>query len=334
MKAPHPIQYQGSKRALASTILRYFPKKFSRLVEPFSGTAAISIACAARGRADSYWINDLNKPLAELLGLIINHPAEISDFYETLWNQQRDDPIEHYYRVREDFNRTGNPRLFLYLLARCVKGSVRYNTDGLFNQSPDKRRHGTQPETMRENIFGVSHLLKGKTIISSLDYKDVLLNVNEDDVVYMDPPYQGVCGERDSRYFSRILYDDFVGELEDLNRNNIRYAVSYDGRTGNKTFGNRLPESLSLTLIELEAGRSTQATLLKRDDITVESLYLSPRLAAEVAASPYFHRRCETEQLVLMEAKGRYVAKIPQKNFLIFAGLLLRNVQRLLLIIF
>lgn len=313
MKVPHPIQYQGSKRVLASTILRYFPNKFSRLVEPFAGTAAISIACAARNRTNSYWINDLNKPLVKLLGLIINHPTEIADFYETLWNQQHDDPTEHYYRVREDFNRTGDPRLFLYLLTRCVKGSVRYNAEGLFNQSPDKRRHGTRPETMRENILGVSYLLKGKTIISSLDYKDVLLNVNEEDVIYMDPPYQGVCDDRDSRYFSGIVYDEFVMALAELNTRNIRYAVSYDGRTGNKTFGHRLPENLSLTLIELEAGRSSQATLLKRDAITVESLYLSPRLTMEVAASPYFHRRHETGQLVLMEARGRYAAKIPKR---------------------
>ena len=313
MKLPHPIQYQGSKRSLASIILRYFPNKFPRLVEPFSGSAAISIACAAREKANSYWINDLNKPLAELLGLIINHPVEIANYYETIWNQQHDDPIEHYYRVREDFNRTGDPRLFLYLLARCAKGSVRYNTEGLFNQSPDKRRHGTRPETMRDNIFGVSTLLKGKSVISSLDYKDVLSNVNEDDVVYMDPPYQGVCGDRDSRYFSGISYEEFLAALSELNVRQIRYAVSYDGRTGNKTFGNRLPESLSLTLIELEAGRSSQATLLGRDAITVESLYLSPRLAIEVKASPYFHRKRETKQLVLMETRRRYAAKISKR---------------------
>ncbi|MBI5328234.1 MAG: DNA adenine methylase [Deltaproteobacteria bacterium] len=313
MKLPHPIQYQGSKRNLASIILRYFPVKFSRLVEPFAGTAAISIACAARGKCNAYWINDLNNPLAELLGLIINRPAEIADCYETIWNQQHDDPIEHYYRVREDFNLTRDPRLFLYLLARCAKGSVRYNAEGLFNQSPDKRRHGTQPETMRENIFGVSVLLKGKSVISSLDYKDVLSNANEDDVVYMDPPYQGVCGDRDSRYFSGLSYEEFAAALSDLNIRQIRYAVSYDGRTGNKKFGNRLPESLSLTLIELEAGRSSQATLLGRDAITVESLYLSPRLAIEVKASPYFHRRRETEQLVLMESKGDYAAKVSKR---------------------
>lgn len=313
MKVPHPIQYQGSKRTLASTILRYFPNKFTRLVEPFAGSAAISIACAARGKANFYWLNDFNKPLAELLGLIINRPAEIANYYETTWNQQHDDSLEHYYRVREDFNRTGDPKLFLYLLARCVKGSIRYNADGLFNQSPDKRRHGTRPETMRKNIFGVSALLKGKSVISSLDYKDVLSNVNEDDVVYMDPPYQGVCGDRDSRYFSGISYDEFVLALAELNARQIRYAVSYDGRTGNKSFGKILPENLSLTLIELEVGRSSQATLLGRDAITVESLYLSPRLAAEIEASPYFHKRRETEQLALMESQRHYVKKISKR---------------------
>jgi DNA adenine methylase len=312
MNVPHPIQYQGSKRNLASTILRYFPDKFVRLIEPFAGSAAISIACAARGKAKSYWINDVNKPLADLLGLIINRPVEIADYYEAMWNQQHKDTIEHYYRVREDFNRTQDPRLFLYLLARCVKGSIRYNADGLFNQSPDKRRHGTRPETMRENIFGVSSLLKGKSVISALDYKDVLSNVNEDDVVYMDPPYQGVCGDRDSRYFSGISHKEYAAALEELNDRHLRYAVSYDGRTGSKNFGKILPASLSLTLIELEAGRSSQATLLGRDAVTVESLYLSPLLADEVAALPYFHRRHQ-EQLVLMESKERYGEKISKR---------------------
>ncbi len=306
MKIPHPIQYQGSKRILAPTILTYLPDKFSRLVEPFAGTAAISLACSARSKANTYWINDFNKPLAELLGLIINRPSEIADSYERIWRQQYADPIEHYYRVREDFNRTKDPKLFLYLLARCAKGSVRYNADGLFNQSPDKRRHGTQPESMKENIFGVSALLKGKSVISSFDYKDVLANVNEDDVVYMDPPYQGVCGDRDSRYFAGISHEELVAALYDLNDRKIRYAVSYDGRTGNKKFGNRLPEALDLTLIELEAGRSSQATLLGREDITVESLYLSPRLATEMNALPSFHKRRKAEQLVLLEPKGVY----------------------------
>lgn len=310
MKVPHPIQYQGSKRILAKKILRYLPRQCVRLVEPFAGTAALSIACAINKQASYFWVNDLNKPLAELFELIINHPTEIADFYEQIWKQQHTDSIEHYYRIREDFNRTKNPRLFLYLLARCTKGSVRYNTEGFFNQSPDKRRKGTRPETMRVNIFGVSNLLKGKSIISSVDYKDVLANIKSDDVVYMDPPYQGVCGEKNLRYFSGISYTEFITVLADLNVRRIRYAVSYDGRTGNKNFGNRLPTNLELTLIELPAGRSSQATLLGRDALTFESLYLSKNLVSDLKNTDFYYKKIKQEQIMLMETEESYGSSI------------------------
>jgi DNA adenine methylase len=244
--------------------------------------------------------------LAELLGLMINHPHELARFYKELWEKQLPDSLEHYYRVREDFNRTRDPRLLLYLLARCVKGAVRYNADGLFNQSPDKRRHGTRPDTMRRNILGVSALLRGRTVISSLDYRDVLANVAQQDVVYMDPPYQGVCGERDSRYYAGVPFQDFTTELDKLNRRNIRFVVSYDGHTGAKQFGKPMPKDLDLTLVQLEAGPSTQATLLGRKATTVESLYLSPKLTQEMGARGTIHRRRETEQLVLMESRKSY----------------------------
>jgi len=303
---PHPIQYQGSKRNLAPIILRYVPKNINRLIEPFSGSAAISIAVAARQIAKSYLINDLNKPLAELLQLIVEFPIETASFYENIWNEQHSDSLEHYYKVRSDFNRTQDPRLFLYLLARCVKGSVRYNSDGMFNQSPDKRRHGTQPKTMRTNIYGVSTLLNGKTEFSSSDYRDVLTKAKPTDLVYMDPPYQGVCGERDSRYFSGIHHNDFISALEELNSREISYIVSYDGRRGDKTFGELLPNSLGLTRIELEAGRSSQATLLGRDEVTYESLYLSHALTDKLAHKPIDYRQAKPQQHSLFEPITHY----------------------------
>jgi DNA adenine methylase len=187
-----------------------------------------------------------------------------------------------------------------------VKGAVRYNAEGLFNQSPDKRRLGTQPETMQANLNAISALLRGKTIVTSLSFENVLANVREDDVVYMDPPYQGVCGERDSRYFSGIAFDDFVAQLAVLNLKNIRYLVSYDGRLGNRSYGKPLPAKLRLTLVEIEAGRSSQATLLGRDEMTVESLYLSPALAEELEVQPAIHRRRRNEQMQLMERPVPY----------------------------
>lgn len=302
---PHPIPYQGSKRNLAAEILRYFPPRFDALYEPFAGSAAMTIAAAAGRLGSRYHINDLNKPLVNLWRSMIETPEEIAARYEMLWHQQLDDPRRFYDEVRAEFNQTGQPHLFLYLLARCVKGSVRYNVQGEFNQSPDNRRLGMKPETMRMQILGVSFYLKGKTSIYAMDYRDILAMPSMDDLVYMDPPYQGVCGNRDSRYLQNVQFDEFVQALADLNRRQIRYLVSYDGRTGEKTHGVRLPDDLNLTLIELYAGRSTQATLLGRDDVTIESLYLSPRLADELAHEPIVYRYTRGEQLCLLEGRPK-----------------------------
>lgn len=306
MKIPQPIQYQGSKRILAPFILRYLPEDVTRLIEPFAGTGALSIAAVARRLVKKVWLNDLNRPLIELLRLIVQSPKEIADFYKKTWQNQQGDSLEHYYRTREDFNRLRDPRLFLYLLSRCVKGAVRYNSEGLFNQSPDKRRQGTRPEKMRENIVAVSLLLRGRTRFSHLDYREVLSESEEGDVVYMDPPYQGVCGERDSRYFAGIDFDQYVDALAELNHRNIAYLVSYDGRRGGKQFGLKLPNSLQLRLIELEAGRSSQSTLLGRQEVTVESLYLSPALLERSRIVPRNHSVAGHQQLHFLESPSHY----------------------------
>ena len=46
MKIPHPIPYQGSKRNIANEIMRFFPKQIDRFIEPFAGSAAMTIASA------------------------------------------------------------------------------------------------------------------------------------------------------------------------------------------------------------------------------------------------------------------------------------------------
>ena len=46
MRVPHPIPYQGSKRNLAPAILGYFPGGVATLIEPFAGSAALTLATA------------------------------------------------------------------------------------------------------------------------------------------------------------------------------------------------------------------------------------------------------------------------------------------------
>lgn len=285
---PHPIQYQGSKRHLAARILEYFPDDVQTLYEPFSGSAAMSIAAAACGMAQRFVINDLNQPLAKLLQSMVENPQGTSDVYGSVWAAQGEgqtQSVAHFNAVRDKFNQTQEPELLLYLLARCIKGAVRYNRDGLFNQSPDKRRKGTRPPTMQRNIFGISYLLKGRSSFSSMDYRLAIKDAQEHDLIYMDPPYQGVSGERDGRYLSGLAFDVFVDSLDALNQRGISYIVSYDGKLGERVYGQALPERLELERLELDAGRSSTATLLGRDDVTIESLYLSKPLTQRLAKS-------------------------------------------------
>lgn len=279
-EVPQPIPYQGSKRQIAPTILKHFPNTISRLVEPFAGSAALSIAVAARRRCDRFWLNDAHAPLMRLWREIIHRPDALSDAYTQLWHDQLGREREYFDEVRDRFNQQHAPADLLYLLARCVKAAIRYNASGQFNNTPDNRRQGARPAEMAARISQASELLRRRTRLTSWDYPRVLEQCAEDDLVYMDPPYQGVCGKRDARYLPRVDHEAFCDELQKLNDRHIMFAVSYDGRTGTKTYGQPLPAALRLTHLEIRAGRSSQATLLGRSDVTYESLYLSPALVA------------------------------------------------------
>ena len=278
MKVPQPIPYQGSKRTLAPLILKYFPEKVERLVEPFAGSAAISIATALRTKAKNYWINDLNEPLIDLIEEMVNNPEKISSNYDALWNKQLGNEREFYKEVRARFNSNFRTDDFLYVLARCVKGAVRYNTAGDFNQSPDNRRKGKLPSTMRNEIFHISNLLKNKTRFSAKNYSEIFRELGEHDLVYMDPPYQGTSNKKDSRYLAGLNFDEFISNLELLNLKNVPFLLSFDGKLGDKTYGNDLPTFLGLKKIMIEVGRSTTSTLLGQSEITYESLYISESL--------------------------------------------------------
>lgn len=281
MSIPHLVQYQGSKRNIAAEIIQFFPNRISRLIEPFCGTAAISILAAQQQKADKFILNDINKPLIDLLELCVNAPEKLFKLYENIWNGQFEsgsNHINYFYKMRDKFNQENDPALMLFMLARIVKGSVRYNSNGELNQSCDKRRYGTKPQQMKKNAFGISALLYGKTEFFSKDYKEIICFAQQGDLVYMDPPYQGTCNKKDNRYYQGINFNEFVMVLQSLNDRNIDYIVSYDGMTGDKKHGKNLPEYLNLTHILIDSGQSSQATLLGKKEITYESLYLSKNL--------------------------------------------------------
>jgi DNA adenine methylase len=279
-RVPHPIPYRGSKRSLAPKILAIVAgKKYRRLYEPFAGSAAITIAAATRRIADEYMIGDLLEPLVGIWKQIVSSPDLLANAYEELWCGQLEGDLEYYNRVREEFNRSRGSASLLYLLTRCVKNALRFNQQGEFNQSHDKRRLGIHPNKMRFELLESSLLLAGRTQAICADFETTIKQATEDDLVYMDPPYEGTTTGTDKRYYQGLNRRHLIHVLTDLNRRKVPFLLSYDGRCGDKIYGTELPDTLNLMRLELTAGRSSQSTLSGRNEVTIESLYVSANLA-------------------------------------------------------
>lgn len=278
--APHPIPYQGSKRRLAPAILSFIPaSRFKRMVEPFAGSAAITLAAAQANLCSEFLISDLLAPLAGIWRAILDEPKQLGGAYRHLWHSQlHSDPVQRFNEIRSDFNSDQDPAKLLFLLARCVKNAVRFNPRGRFNQSPDRRRRGTHPDTMEREIMAAHRLLKGRCEVVSADFCQVLKDVKADDVVYLDPPYQGISEGRDRRYISGVPRNAMVELLTRLNERRIEYVLSYDGHCGHKAYGAPLPAELGVFRLLIEVGPSSQATLNGHHVTTIESIYLSPGL--------------------------------------------------------
>lgn len=272
---PHPIPYQGSKRLLAGLICSNFPSKVRTLYEPFAGSAAITVYAASHSLAEHYVIGDISVPLANLLNLMINSPLSVVNGYRERWVRGVEQGIDYYYEVRRDFNHRQDPVDLLYLTCRAVKNSVRYSSTGRFTQSVDKRRRGTHPDTMRRSILRLSELLQGRSTVLPGDWQHTTKTAEPCDFVYLDPPYEGVSTGSDRRYVAQLSRSDLFVGLEDLNSRGVPFALSYDGKTGAKTYGQPVPSHLYRSKLMLNAGVSTQATLNGEQHTTFESLYLS-----------------------------------------------------------
>lgn len=54
-----------------------------------------------------------------------------------------------------------------------------------------------------------------------MDYTVAIADAQPLDLIYMDPPYQGVSGDRDGRYLAGLAFDKFAQSLEKLNQRGL-----------------------------------------------------------------------------------------------------------------
>lgn len=268
MKAlPALIKWSGSKRSQAEKITSYFPKDIRVYYEPFLGSGSVLGALVPRKAV----CGDVCKPLIQLWKTIQIDPDSVIREYEKRWDKLQETKHYFFYKIRDNFNKTKSPHDFLFLTRTCVNGLIRFNNKGEFNNSFHHSRKGIHPSRLKRIISLWSSIIKEYNFHEEV-YYDLTKNAENADFIYLDPPYLNTRG----RYFGCIDYDKFIKYLEILNKKGIKYALSFDGIRGEKSFIVKLPKRLYKKHILIHSGNSTFNKIQNnRVEKVYESLYLN-----------------------------------------------------------
>lgn len=261
------IKWSGSKRSQAKEIVSFFPKNIAMYYEPFLGSGAV----LGYFKPQKAICSDINAPLIELWQMIKEKPTLASDDYRKKWGLLQENGHKYFYKIRDEFNKKQSPLGLLFLTRTCVNGLIRYNKKGEFNNSFHHTRKGVCPNKLEKTISEWSEMIRDHVFLNQ-SYEIATANVKSKDFVYLDPPYFNAG----TRYFGSIDFAKFIGYLEDLSKKGIKYALSYDGTRGEKSYTVAIPKRLYRRHIMLHSGNSTFRKVQdKKTEKVFESLYLN-----------------------------------------------------------
>jgi DNA adenine methylase len=176
------LRWAGSKQKLLPYLSEYWNPSYNRYVEPFMGSAKLFFRLAPKQAL----ISDLNAELIEVYNQIKEDPLSV---YQAL--SEYNISSEDYYLIRAQnpatLDVTQRTARFLYLNRLCFNGLYRTNKNNQFNVPYS----GEVPKQICDfaNLQNVSERLQHCQIIQG-DFEAIITNnIQENDFVYLDPPY-------------------------------------------------------------------------------------------------------------------------------------------------
>lgn len=270
------IKWSGSKRSQAEAIVARFPREIDTYYEPFCGGASVlrRLLATPSVRVKHFVCSDLNKGLVDLWKEIKRDPAGLADVYSEMWAEfTSTDDIDkrrgYFESVRDEFNSTGSPQAFLFLMRTTTNGMPRYNAQGDFNNSLHLTRSGIAPSRLRAILADWSAVLNAAEVeFRCCPYSEIAPELG--DFCYLDPPYAATKG----MYYGGIDLDKFFKWLGDIP---CRWALSFDGKAGDQDLTAPVPESLYVRHEYLHSGNSSFRRVIGNDRHAevFESLYLN-----------------------------------------------------------
>lgn len=226
------LKWAGGKRQLLNEICPRMPKEYNRYYEPFLGGGALLFHC----KPEKATINDFNIELINMYKVIKEQPEEL---VKLLKKHVEKHSKEHFYEVRkqdrnqhvyENLNSIKKAARTIYLNKTCYNGLFRISRQGYFNTPIGKY---VNPKIVNEKvIYAISFYLNSNDIkLLNGDYKTILSITNNDDFVYLDPPYYPISKTSSFTDYTAIGFNNeehikLKNECDKLNNKGVKFLLS------------------------------------------------------------------------------------------------------------
>lgn len=277
------VKYRGGKSKEIPHLIKHIPSFTGRYIEPFFGGGALYFYLEPKKAI----INDINsKLMAFYKGVKSNFEIlskELQEIEKTyLINRRKfeelkaqtpdlrvDDENESlYYQIRDMFNdltekKYSDALLYFFINKTAYSGMIRYNTKGEFNVP-----YGRYANLNTSLITKAHSKLLANTEIYNLDYKYIFEMANEDDFMFLDPPYDCVFSDYGNAEYKDGFNENNHIELANSFLNLKCRALMVIGRTP-------LTEKLYNDLIVDEYGKSYAVNIRNRFKSTASHILIS-----------------------------------------------------------
>lgn len=245
-----PLFYVGDKYKIINEIKKRFPKIINRFIEPFVGGGSVFLNIDA----NEYLLNDIDSNVINIHKFLCSYMNRENEFFDLIFNiiekynlsfSLKKDIVpeelklkyrktyfahfnkENYNRLKEDYNSSNakNVAELYVLLIYGFNRMLRFNGNGNFNVPVGNVDFNNNTYQALKDYFRIVRERKIKWY--NLNYKDFLFltDYNNDDFIYLDPPYLITFSEY-NKLWNEKSEIELLNLLDDFNNKNIKFAIS------------------------------------------------------------------------------------------------------------
>ena len=246
------IKWSGGKSDEIKMFEKYFPKHYTKYIEPFVGGGSVY-----------FYLNPIDAVISDVHTELIDLYKSMGDgkgkeIYEFMKGSPNDENT--YYKIRDEMkvdNELDVAKRFYYQRKTCFRGMLRYNKHGKFNIPFGKYKTINYSELTNKDY----EILLNRTEILNKGFEYVFENYNDENYfMFLDPPYDseftdyGYCqfGKEEQKKLASCFKNTkikclmIIGKTKFIEELYNGYIVEeYDKKYRFKLYNNRIGDEIN-----------------------------------------------------------------------------------------